>query len=83
MNIVGLLFNMAGVFILFVFGFPQPSFEGSGGLTLEDNNVLENGRTVKEQDLFVARRKKLYKKLSLSGLVFIFIGFGLQLIANL
>jgi hypothetical protein len=38
-DVVGLIFNMVGVGILFIWGPPQPSFEGGGGLLLEDPTV--------------------------------------------
>ena len=46
LNVVGLIFGMLGVVILFWWGPPQPSFEPSGARRLMPGTPLRNGLTV-------------------------------------
>jgi hypothetical protein len=78
-DVVGLIFNMVGVGILFIWGPPQPSFEGGGGLLLEDANVFADGGTVAQHRADAAVRQVGYKRMSRVGLAFILIGFACQL----
>jgi len=73
--------NIIGVLVLFKFGFPQPTFEEGISLGLEDNNILEDGKSVKDTNIKIKKRKFFYKKMSYGGLVFILVGFFFQLIA--
>jgi hypothetical protein len=83
LNTIGLIFNIGGVVLLFFFGPPQPSFEEGIGLGLEDGNVLEDGKTVAEHNVYVRKNKKTHEILSRFSLVLLIIGFGFQLIANI
>jgi hypothetical protein len=77
---VGLVLNMIGVGIVFFFGFPQPP-SAIGGLMLEDNGRLPDGRTLRQ-----ARRIEMqstYPRLSQVGFFFIFVGFVLQLVPGI
>lgn len=79
MGTIGLVMNIIGVVLLFFFGFPQPNFDEGVGLGLEDDTPLGNGKTVKEQNDEACQKKKLYKKMAIAALVFLFFGFIFQL----
>jgi hypothetical protein len=71
LNIIGLLFSMLGVAIIFFYGPPQPSFFPYDIIT--DDNL--------HRDVLDMRDKyDLYSKI---GLGFVFVGFMLQLIATI
>ena len=70
LNIIGLVFGMIGVIIIFFYGPPQPSFFPFSIIT--DSNINQA----------VLDQKDKYDTFSKIGLGFIFIGFTLQLIAN-
>ena len=77
----GLVLNMAGVAIAFIFGYPQPAHEEGIGLGLEDGTPLPDGRTVAQHNEEIRRRKTKYLFWSRTGLCLIFVGFLLQLVA--
>jgi hypothetical protein len=79
LNILGLILNMVGVAILFRWAPPQPTFEGIGGIVVENANVLPSGKTAGEERADAAARQVHYKRMSRVGLVFIFAGFACQL----
>jgi hypothetical protein len=81
-NSIGLIANMAGVVLVFFFGFPQPSHEAGIGLGLELGTVLQDGRTVARHDEEVRAQKQRYGTLSRVGLGLMFTGFVLQLVAT-
>jgi hypothetical protein len=66
---LGLILDILGVCILFKFGFPQPDLDDSIKLVLE------------EKDKDAPRRRRVYVAMSLTGLVCLIGGFGLQLLA--
>jgi hypothetical protein len=72
LNIKGLLLDIFGVVILFLFGLP-PSINKKGHINL----VLEQ---VDNNEIAKARR---YEKISYFGLTLILLGFLFQLISNL
>ncbi len=78
---IGLVINLMGISILFIFGFPQPDFDESVGLGLEDGNRLANGLTVKEYGEQIVRKKKTYQVLSLFSLFLIILGVILQMVS--
>jgi hypothetical protein len=82
LNVIGLIFGMIGVAIVFVWGPPQPNFESGTGLGLEANTPLPSGKTVAENDRETQLRKKRYSLMSRFGLIFLFIGFVFQLLAT-
>lgn len=82
LNSIGLVMSMAGVLIIFKFGPPQPTHETGVGIGIEDNNVLEDGKTIAEHDRDVEKTKSLYSRLSKIGLALVFIGFAFQLWAT-
>jgi hypothetical protein len=82
LNSIGLVLNMIGVLVIFRYGPPQPTHEPGIGLGLEDNNRLEDGRTVAEHKRDVEKNKKLYSCMSKIGLGLVFIGFAVQLWAT-
>jgi hypothetical protein len=83
MNVFGLIFGMIGVVIIFLWGPPQPSFQQGVWVGLNPGTRLldRGGKTVAEIDAETAATKTFYQHMSQLGLVFIFIGFGCQLIA--
>ena len=81
-NSLGLFLNILGVGIAFFYGYPQPTHVGGAALGLEDGNVLSNGMTVAEWTEYVERRRRRYLWLSRLGLVLMFLGFALQLLAT-
>ena len=83
LNIAGLFSGMVGVFLIFVYGPPQPSFDEGVAIGLEDGNILANGLTVAEQNTAVRKLRRKYSSMSKLGLAFVFLGFLLQLIATL
>lgn len=80
-NSFGLVLGIVGVGILFKWGFPQPSFEESVSIGLEDANVLKNGLTVAENNKNVKEEKEQYTNISKLGLALIIIGFAFQFVA--
>lgn len=82
LNSVGLVFGMVGVLIIFRFGPPQPNLESGVGLGLEDGTLLTDGRTVAEHDEDVKQLRARHSCMSKAGLLFVFVGFALQLWAT-
>lgn len=76
----GLILNMIGVLIVFVFGFPQPDYDAGCCIGLEGGTVIDdNGTTVDDKVKQDQIDKKWHKALSILGLVYLFAGFGFQL----
>lgn len=71
LNSLGLVLDIAGVVLLFLFGLPPRV--GRGG---ESHLLLEG---VDEHEL---KRERRYNRLSLVGIVLVTLGFGLQLASN-
>jgi hypothetical protein len=82
LNRIGLVLSILGVFLMFVFGPPQPDHSEGVGLGLQDATVLPDGRTVAERDRDVAERKQLYCFISSSALGLIGVGFLFQFVAT-
>lgn len=82
LNSIGLVISMAGVLIIFKFGPPQPNHETGVGISLQDNTVLSDGRTVAQHDQDVEKIRKRYLCMSQLGLALVFIGFAFQLWAT-
>lgn len=76
---IGLMVDIVGVVILFKYGPLQPSSELRPGILLEDNNLLEDGRTVKEHEVDNRAKLKCHTQRSHKALWIILIGFCLQL----
>ena len=76
----GLILNMIGVLIVFVYGFPQPDYDAGCCRGLESGAVIDdNGTTVNDKHKQNQIDKKWHKALSILGLVYLFAGFGFQL----
>jgi hypothetical protein len=81
-NVLGLIFGMIGVVIIFFWGPPQPSFEEMGLAPDGDSPIAaQDGKTVAEVNAETAAMKEHYLRMSQLGLAFVFVGFGCQLIA--
>ena len=56
-NCLALAFNMAGTYILFFRGFPQPNFDTEIYMSLEDATRLSDGLTVDEHKQKIEKKK--------------------------
>ena len=83
LNIVGLLLDLVGSILLFFYGHPQPSFDEGIGIGLENGNVLEDGRTVKQYDNDIREMKLKYILISKIAMISVIVGFAFQLSANI
>jgi hypothetical protein len=83
MEVVGVVLNILGTILLFFFGFPQPDFDTSVGLAVEDNTPVENGLTARQYDKKIRQKMQKYKRMSYLALSLLLIGFILQLAALL
>jgi len=69
---IGLVVDMIGVILIFLFGI-SPSLNLKGAVSLIAEQVDEEGK----------KKAKIYKGLSILGLIFVFSGFLFQFIGNL
>jgi len=84
LNSIGLISGIIGVIFIFIWGPPQPQLEEGVGFGLEDNSAIdESGKTVKEFNEEIRRKRCRHSVFSKLGLFLIFIGFVLQLWATL
>jgi hypothetical protein len=84
LNTLGLVLNMAGVALVFIYANPQPLFEeGVGGIGLEDATPVpgHGGKTVKQLRDEARELRQRYALWSRFGLLLLALGFLLQLIA--
>jgi hypothetical protein len=82
LNTVGLVLNIAGVILVFFYGFPQPTHEEGVGLGLEDGTPLSDGRTVAEHNEDVRKTRARYLRMSRLALGLLVLGFLFQLWAT-
>ena len=82
LNTVGLALNIAGVILVFFYGFPQPTHEEGVGLGLEDGTPLSDGRTVAEHNEDIRKTRARYMCMSRLALGLIVLGFLFQLWAT-
>ena len=73
-SVIGLIFDIIGVLILFEYGLPSKLKEHGGGLLLGENIEKEKQR--------ISENKKI-TKLAYSGLTLLIFGFLFQLIGTL
>lgn len=84
LTITGLLFDIAGVALVWWFAFPQPNLEPGVAIEVEDDTpVGPNGETAKGMNGRTEAKRKKYKTVSTIGLALIVAGFALQLVAQL
>ncbi|MGA7750983.1 MAG: hypothetical protein WCA63_12660 [Gallionella sp.] len=81
-NTIGLLLNIAGVILVFFYGFPQPTHEEGVSLGFGDVQPLPDGRTVGQHNEDVRKTKATYLCLSRLALGLIILGFVFQLWAT-
>jgi hypothetical protein len=79
LNTVGLVLGMIGVVIIFFYGPPQPNLESGVSIGLEDGTPLPEGRTEAQYNEDVEKLRSRHSFMSKAGLVFVFLGFALQL----
>ena len=82
LNTAGLVLGMVGVLIIFRFGPPQPNFETGVPLSVEDGTPLPSGETAGQYAKRVVAERARYSRFSKAGLVLVFFGFALQLVAT-
>ncbi len=82
LNALGLASNMIGVGLAFKWGFPQPTFD-SGFRRLQNSTPNSNETSIARERVAAAGLKITHQRLSVPGLILMFLGFGLQLIAVL
>lgn len=82
LNTLGLVFNIAGVVLVFFYGFPQPTHDEGVGLGLEDGTPMSDGRTVAEHNEHVRKTRARYLCLSRLALRLMVFGFLFQLWAT-
>ncbi len=80
LNAAGLVLGAAGVVVVWAFALPQPSFDQGTSVGLDDNNLLPNGRTVREDNIYKQHLKEQYQFRTELGLSLILGGFLLQLL---
>jgi len=78
LNLLGLIYNIAGVFLLFRYGFPQPSHGIVPYLALEDKTPLGDGRTAGDVIRDDIQKERTYKARSQLALILIILGFIFQ-----
>ena len=80
---VGLVLDILGVVVVWFFGWPQPRLEPDVSLGLEDGTPIgSNGETVADHNRKIERKRVLYKRAAIVGLLLLLAGFGLQLAAQ-
>jgi hypothetical protein len=75
----GLVISAAGTGMVWKYGLPQPSFEGAGAITAEDNTVEPNGKTVRQNREAMEAERTIYRTRAEWGLGLLAIGFVVQL----
>lgn len=83
LSLIGLSLNMLATMILFFFGFPQPNHEEGVSLGVSEATVFADGTSVKEINRRQVRRRRIYRVVSSTGLLLMFLGFAAQLLAIL
>ena len=81
LNTCGLISNMAGVVLLFFYGFPQPTHDEEVTVTVEPHKKVAEGRIAADVMEETRLRKKFYLSMSLVALLLMVGGFGVQLLA--
>ena len=80
LNAIGLSLGIVGVVFIWIWGPPQPSFEPSVSIALEDATPLPDGRTAAQFAADTKAREDHYRLMSRIGLGLILAGFALQLV---
>lgn len=81
-NSVGLVANIAGVALVFFYGYPQPSFEESTGIAVEPGTVFEDGTSEAGNRAAVRALRGAHLFWSRWGLRLMGLGFVLQVVAT-
>ena len=83
LSAAGLIANMAGVVVLFFYGFPQPTHDELAAIavTAEPHEEVKDGKKAAEVMLEARERKKFYLSMSVVALMLMLGGFGAQLAA--
>jgi hypothetical protein len=80
-NTGGLISNMAGVILLFFYGFPQPTHNEEVTVAVEPHKKMTDGRIVANVIRDTRLRKKFYISMSAVALLLMVGGFGMQFLA--
>ena len=82
-NQIGIGLCFTGTLIIFIWGAPQPSFSTGVGIAVSDNTPIDDtGKTAKEHDLEVEKKRNLYSCMSKLGIILIMVGFVFQFVAT-
>jgi hypothetical protein len=83
LSAAGLIANMAGVVVLFFYGFPQPTHDEQVAIavTAEPHEEVKDGKKAAEVMQEARQRKKFYLSMSVVALILMLVGFGAQLAA--
>jgi hypothetical protein len=83
LSAAGLIANMAGVVVLFFYGFPQPTHDEQAviAVTAEPHEEMKDGKKAVEVMQEARQRKKFYLSMSVVALILMLGGFGAQLAA--
>jgi hypothetical protein len=83
LSTAGLIANMAGVVVLFFYGFPQPTHDEQAAIavTAEPHEEVKDGKNASEVMQEARQRKKFYLSMSVVALILMLGGFGAQLAA--
>jgi hypothetical protein len=79
---IGLMLDIFGVILLFIWGPPVPNMEGTIKLALESGTRLSDGTIVGELERQQLDRRRLHSRMSKVALATIAMGFAVQLIAQ-
>jgi hypothetical protein len=80
LNTIGISLGLVGVIIIFIWGPPQPQLEEGVGIGVSDNTPIDkSGKTAKQFNEEIKKRRRRHDVLSRVGLGLIFIGFIFQL----
>ena len=83
LNSIGLLLGLVGVTFIFIWGPPQPNLEEGISICLEDNTPIDDsGKTAKDHDNEIKKKRERHKLMSKIGLLLVFLGFLFQFIAT-
>ena len=81
LNLAGLVFGMAGVVVIFIWGPPMPDLTEGVSRGVEAGTVFADGRKVSDMIEDTRRLKRIHSIRSRVGLGLIFCGFALQFAA--
>jgi len=73
--------GMVGVALIFFWGPPLPDFDDGVSIAIQPATVLADGTKISDIIAANQRRKMRHQVISSIGMVLIFLGFGIQMVA--